>query len=233
MKKCIITTKAYRSAVSAQGNDPAVARINNPINATFKITDTKLHVTVVTLSTENENKLLEQLKTGFKGTIKWNKYRSEMTKKTTTNNLSYSIDPTFTKVNRLFVLSFKNEDDRNSFSKYYTPKIEIKDFNVLMTGKSFFDTPITNKEETYEKTIEMVRNNDDTTSYLLDYEYFSEHYILVAIDWSKQVELENSDLKQQINFIGRFDEDEATMFFIIEKSEEAIFKFLQNFLSVV
>ena len=147
--------------------------------------------------------------------------------------MSYSIDPTFTKVNRLFVLSFKNEDDRNSFSKYYTPKIEIKDFNVLMTGKSFFDTPITNKEETYEKTIEMVRNNDDTTSYLLDYEYFSEHYILVAIDWSKQVELENSDLKQQINFIGRFDEDEATMFFIIEKSEEAIFKFLQNFLSVV
>ena len=102
-----------------------------------------------------------------------------------------------------------------------------------MSGKSFFDTPITNKEETYEKTIEMVRNNDDTISYLLDYEYFSEHYILVAIDWSKQVELENSDLKQQINFIGRFDEDKATMFFIIEKSEEAIFKFLQNFLSVV
>ena len=100
MKKSIITTKAYRSAVSAQGNDPAVARINNPTNATFKITDTKLHVTVVTLSTENENKLLEQLKTGFKGTIKWNKYRSEMTKQTATNNLSYSIDPTFTKGNK-------------------------------------------------------------------------------------------------------------------------------------
>ena len=89
-------------------------------------------VPVVTLSAENDNKLLEQLKTGFKRTIKWNKYTSEMSNQTKNNNLNYLIDPTFTNVNRLFVLSFENEDDRTSFSKYYVPKVEIKDFNILL-----------------------------------------------------------------------------------------------------
>ena len=91
----------------------------------------------VTLSTKNDKILLEQLRTGFKRTIKWNKYRSEMTNQTKTNNLNYLMDPTFNKFNRLFVLSFQNEEDRTSLSKYYTPKVEIKDFNMLIDGKSF------------------------------------------------------------------------------------------------
>ena len=68
----------------------------------FKITDTKLYVSVVTLSTQDDNKLLEQLKTGFKRTIKWNKYRSGMSNQTK-NNLNYLTDSTFINVNRLFV----------------------------------------------------------------------------------------------------------------------------------
>ena len=123
-----------------------VAAVNNPTNATFKIKDAKLYVPVVTLSTENDNKLLEQLKSGFKRTVKWNKYRSELTTQTKVNN--YLIDPTFNKVNRLFVLPFENEDDSKSFSKYYTPKVEIKDFNVSIDGKSFFDGLVKYKEET-------------------------------------------------------------------------------------
>ena len=115
-----------------------VTEINNPANPTFKIKDTKLSVPVVTLSTKDDNKPLEQLETGFKRTIKWNKYRSEMTTQSKTNNLNYLIDPTFNKVNKLFVLSFENEDDRFSFSKYYTPKVETKDFNLLIDGKGFF-----------------------------------------------------------------------------------------------
>ena len=79
-------------------------------------------------STEDYNKRLEQLKTRFKKSIKWNKYRTEMTKQTKINKLNYLIDPTFNKFNRLFVLTFENEDDRTSFSKYYTTKVEIKDF---------------------------------------------------------------------------------------------------------
>ena len=97
-----------------------------------------MYVPVVTLSTEDDHNFLEQLKSGFKRTIKWNKERSEMTNETKNNKLNYLVDPTFNKVNRLFVISFENEEDRTSFSKYFTPKVEIKDFNVLVDGKSFF-----------------------------------------------------------------------------------------------
>ena len=94
--------------------------------------------------------------------------------------------------------------------------------------------PIKNGEETYEQIIEMGRNNDYTTGNLLDYEYFSKHYKLIAIDLTKQTELENPDLKQQINFIGRLERNEgATMFLIIEKSEETTFEFSQNSATVV
>ena len=192
-----------------------------------------MYVPVVTLSTENDNEFLEQLKSGFKKTVKWNKYRSEMTKQTKTNNLIYLINPAFDKVNRLFALSFENEEDRTCFSKHYTPKVEIKDFNVLVDGNSFFDVPVKNKEETYKKIIDMSKNNDYTTGSFLDYEYFLNRYKLIAIDLSKQIELENSDLKQQINFIGKLENDKATMFFIIEKSEETTFKFLQNSVNII
>ena len=116
-----------------------------------------------TLSILDDNKLLQQLKTEFQRNIKWNKYRSEMSNQTKNNNLNYLIDPTFIKGNRLFVLSFENEDDRISFSKYYTPNVEIKDVNVLIDGESFFDTPVKHKEEAYKKILEMERNNDYTT----------------------------------------------------------------------
>ena len=95
-----------------------------------------------------------------------------MTNQTKTNNLNYLNDPTFNKVNRIFALSFQNEEDRTSFSKYYTPKVEIKDFNVLIDGKSFFNMPVKNKEEVYEKIVEISKNNDYTIGSLLDYEYF-------------------------------------------------------------
>ena len=157
-----------------------------------------------------------------------------MTNQTKNNNLNYSIDPTSTKVNRLFVLSFENKNDRRSFSKTFVPDVQIKDFNVLINEKIFLDMSIKNGEETYEQIIEMERNNDYKAGNLLDYEYFSKHYKLIAIDLSKQTELENPDLKQQINFIGRLKRDEgATMFFIIEKSEETTFELSQNVATVV
>ena len=87
-----------------------------------------------------------------------------MTNQTKNNNINYLIDATFTIVNRLFVLSFENENNRTSFSKYYVPNVQIKDFNVLIDGKSFFDIPIKNGEETYEQIIEMGRNSDWTTN---------------------------------------------------------------------
>ena len=103
-ENCLLTDITTQAARTAQGDNPARAAINAPTNATFKITDTKLYVPVVTLSTENDKKLLEQLRTGFKRTIKWNKYRSKMTNQTQNNNLNYLIDPTFTKVNKLCIM---------------------------------------------------------------------------------------------------------------------------------
>ena len=170
-KNCVLIGKLTRD--SNYNVNPIVRETNNPEDATFQITDTKLYIPVVTLSKENDIKLLEQLKTGFKRTIKWNKYRSQMTIQPQNNSLNYLIDPTFTNVNRLFVLSFSrnnNTDSRYSCSNYYVAKVDIDDFNVLIYGKSFFDLPVKN-EEAYEKIIEMTNNIDNTTGNLLDFGY--------------------------------------------------------------
>ena len=137
---CVLADITTRNA---QGDNPAIVA---PSGAKFQIIDTKLCVPVVTLSKENDTKPLEQLKSRFKKTIKWNKYRSQMTIQPQNNNLNYLIDPTFTNVNRLFVLSFQRiagennttKDRRDSFSQYCVPNVRIKDFNVLIDGKSFF-----------------------------------------------------------------------------------------------
>ena len=151
---CVIISLEKGLVTAAQGGNPAVYD-DSPTNAVFIITDCKLYVPVVTLSAEDDNKLLQQLETGFKRTFKWNKYRSEMSNQTKNNNLNYLIDPKFTNVNRLYALSYENEVDRTSFSNYYVPKNEMKDFNVLIDGKPFFEIPVKNKEETYEAIIEM------------------------------------------------------------------------------
>ena len=215
-----------RERAAGNNNDPPA--IVAPTWLEFQITDTKLHVPVVTLSKENDTKLLEKLKSGFKRTVKWNKYRSQMTIQPQNNNLNYLTDPTLTKVNRLFVLSFERiekdnvkKDHRDSFSYYYVPNVEIKDFNVLTDEKRFFDLPVKNEEVAYEKIMSMNRNNDYTTGNLLD--YFKENYRLIAIDLSKQTKLKDP---QQISFIGKLSNTRgATMFFIIEKPEKTTLNF--------
>ena len=103
-RECVITNMERRLI-------PNTRRDVSATNATFQITDIKLYVPVVTVSSENYKNFLEQLRTGFKRTVKWNKYRPEMTNQTKNNNFNYLTDPIFTKVNRLFVLSFANEND--------------------------------------------------------------------------------------------------------------------------
>ena len=172
-KSCVLIDISTREV--NYGANPVVYEIDNPENATFKITDVKLFVPFVILSKENDIQLSEQLKTGFKITIKWNKYTLQMSIQPQNNNLNYLIDPTFTNVNRLFVLSFprsNNTDSRYYFSNYYVPKVKVNDFNVLIDGKSFFDLPVKNDEEAYEKIIDMSDNSDYTTGNLLDYAYY-------------------------------------------------------------
>ena len=105
----------------------------------FAITDTKRSVPAVTLSTEDNAKLLQQLKSGFKRTISWNKHQSDSKTYAQNQHLNHSVHPSFQGVNRLFVLSFENENARTSHSEYYLRKVEIKNYNVKTDGRNFFD----------------------------------------------------------------------------------------------
>ena len=114
----------------------------------FAITETKLYVPVVTLSTKNNEKLLQQLKSGFKKTIIWNKYESSIKTFAQDRYLNYLINPSFQGVNWLFVLAFENENDRTPHSTYYLPKVELNDYNVMIGGRIFFDQPINSMNKT-------------------------------------------------------------------------------------
>ena len=124
-KNCILIDKLRREA--NYGVNPNVYEVDNPENATFKITD-KIICSSCYFIKKSDIKLLEKLKSGFKRTIKWNKYRSQMTIQPQNNNLNYLIEPTLMNVNRLFVLSFSrnnNTDSRYSFSNYYVSKVQM------------------------------------------------------------------------------------------------------------
>ena len=227
-KNCLITSLKERQVDAG----PPVVRDGAPTGASLAINDCKLYIPVVTLSTDDEIKLLTNLKSGFTREIEWNKYRSQMTTEAINNNLIILIDPTFTNVNKLFVLAYQTADDRQSFSQFYLPKVMVKDFNVIIDKLAFFDLPIKTEEEAYEKIIDISRNNEYTTGNLLDDDYFKKYYKLIAIDLSKQQVLqENEDLIQQINFIGRLTEP-ANIFIIIEKKGHTILEFLCDYAEV-
>ena len=106
-------------------------------NPTFAITDTKLYVSVVTLSTQDNARLLQHLKPGFKRVINWNKYLSKPELLARNPNLNHLIEPSFQRVNRLFVLAFNGGDTKRTSSKrYYLPNVEIKDYNITINGEN-------------------------------------------------------------------------------------------------
>ena len=119
-------------------------------NATFAITDTKLYVPVVTLSTQENTKFLQQLKSGFKRVINWNEYLSKPELLAQNPNLNHLVEPSFQGVDRLFVLAFENDDHRTSDDRYCLLTVEIKDYNIMINGENFFDQPIKNNKVTYE-----------------------------------------------------------------------------------
>ena len=181
-KNCVITSLEERQVDAGL----PVERDNSPTGATLAINDCKLYMPVVTLSKEDEIKLLTNLKSGFKREIIRNKYRSQMTTEAINNNLNILIDPTFNNVNRLFVLAYQNVDDRQSYDEFYLPKVMVKDYNVIIDKLAFFDLPMKTEEEAYEKIIDIGRNNEFTTGNLLDYDYFKKYNKLIAIDFCKQ-----------------------------------------------
>ena len=188
---------------------------------------TKLYVPVVTKDNE---KLLQQLKSGFKKkTISWNKYESSITTFAQNRYLNYLINPSFQGANRLFVLAFENENGRTSHSTYYLPKVEIKDYNVMIDDRNVFDQPINSMSKTYQNISKIAtgKGDDYTPGCLLDYPYFKENCKMIAIDLSRQNELDADPRGiQQINFTAYLDRaGNKTIFFIIEEAKETVFEF--------
>ena len=169
-----------------------VSRNDANQNATFAITDTKLYVPVVTLSTQDNEKLLQQLKSGFKRVINWNKYLSKLELLAQNPNLNHLVEPSFPGVNRLFVLEYENDTQKTSAKGYYLPDVEIKNYNIMINGENFFDQPIKDNNVTYEniRKIATGKGDDYKTGCLLDYPYFKDSYKMVALGLSKQQALD-------------------------------------------
>ena len=206
-------------------------------NPAFTITETNLHVPVVTLSTQDNSKLLPQLKSDFKRTIGWNKYLSKPELLAQNENLNHLIEPSFQGINRLFVLAFENDAQRTSNKRYYILNVEIKDYNVMIDGKNVFDQPVKNDKVTYEniRKITIGQGDDYTTGCLLDYTYFKKYYKMIAIDLSKQQALD-ADPKaiQQINFTVNLNTEGNTKFyFILEGPKETVFEFSQGAVKIL
>ena len=204
---------------------------------TFAITITKLYVPVVTLSTQENTNFLQQLKSGFKRVINWNKYLSKPELLAGNPNLKHLVEPSFQGVNRLFVLAFSNDDYRKSHERYYLPNVEIKDYNIMINGENFFDQPIKNNKVTYEniRKIATGQGDDYTTGCLLDYSYFADNYKMIAVDLSKQQALDADPRAiQRINFTANLDRAGNTrVYFILEEAKETILDFSQRTVKVL
>ena len=205
----------------------------------FIINDTKLYVLVVTLSTGDIKDFTEQQNKGFQRSIYWNEYKTkEQDEDANANIFTYiNLDPSFQGVNRLFVMAYNreaNQPTRDGRQRYYLPRIDLKNYNVIIDGRNFYDNPIKNYIEKYRelKKVRIGKGEDYTTGSFLDYDYFKKHYKLVAVDLSKQKELDADPTAiQQIEFKYMLETD-STIYWVLEKSKETILEFYKGTVKV-
>ena len=212
-------------------------------NAVFIINDTKLYVPVVTLSKEDNKDFIEQQNKSFLQFIYWNEYetkeKDEDANANNANTVRYiSLDPSFQGVNRLFIMAYSslnnNQPTRDDQRKYYLPRIDLNKYNVIIDGRNFYDNPIESDIEKYReiKKVMIGKGEDYTTGSLLHYNYFKEHYKLVAVDLSKQKELDADPRAiQQIKFkyiLGT----SSTIYWVLEKTKETILEFYKGTVKV-
>ena len=171
-------------------------------NTVFIINDTKMYVPVVTLSKEDNKDFIEQQNKGFQRSIYWNEYKTkEINENADVNVFKYiHLDPSFQGVNKLFVTEYNRVDgqpNRDDQRKYYLPRIDLNKYNVIIDGRNFYDNPIESDIEKYRelKKVMIGKEEDYIPGSLLDFNYFKKHYKLVAVDLSKQKELD-ADLRE-------------------------------------
>ena len=196
--------------------------------ATFKITDAKLYVPNVTLRMKDNTKLSKLLSEGSKRSIYWNKYKIIL-KNYNNEYIRERLDASFQGVNRLFVLAYASGDNitkENSYRKYFLPRLEIKNYNIEIDGRNFYDPPINDLIKQYNKIrkISTGQGHDYTTGCLLDF-YFEKNYRLIAVDLSKWKALDaDSRAIQQITFAGKTD-NQIRIYYILEQSKETMLQF--------
>ena len=208
-------------------------------NAVFIINDTKMYVPVVTLSKEDNKDFIEQQNKGFQRSIYWNEYKTkEINENADANVFKYiNLDPSFQGVNRLFVTAYNSvngQPNRNGQRKYYLPRIDLNKYNVIIDGRNFYDNPIESDIEKYRelKKVMIGKGEDYTTGALLDFNYFKKHYKLVAVDLSKQKELDADPRAiQQIEFTYMHGTN-STIYWVLEKSKETILEFYKGTVKV-
>ena len=148
--------------------------------------------------------------------------------------LDFPVDPSFQGVNIIFVLPFENDNGQESYTQYYLPTAEIKDYMVMIDGRNFLDQPIKSDLKTCDNISKITRRQgeDYQTGCLLDYPYFKNYYKLISTDLSKQQKLDATPKAiKQINFTGNL-ENNATIFFIIEEEKEAVLFFSKGILKI-
>ena len=204
-------------------------------DTTFKITNTKLYVPIVTLSSKDNAKLVKLFREGFNRPVYWNEYQTKIHTKDLDNNnpIRFLLDASFQGVRRLFVLPLNNTDGdnkkvkRDSDTKYFLPRVNMTNYNVLTDGRNFYDQPINDLIKQCDEIRKTAtgQGDDYTTECLLDYQYFKDHYNLIAIDLSKQKELD-ADLRaiQQIEFYGIL-KSNSLLYTVSEKSKETMLQF--------
>ena len=213
----------------------------------FKITNSKLYLPIVTLSSKDNVKLVKLLEEGFKRPVYWNEYQRKMeTRNLDNNNLRrFPLDASFQGVRRLFVLAVNNTTDdvannpnnntnnrvwRNSHRKYFLPRVNIIIYNVRIDGWNFYDQ--VKQYDEIRKTAAGQRDNY-TTECLLDYQYFKDHYNLIAVDLSKQKELDaDSRAVKQIQFYGML-KTNSQVWTVFEKSKETMREFFKGMAEVL
>ena len=208
-------------------------------DAVFIINDTKMYVPVVTLSKEDNKDFIEQQNKGFQRSIYWNEYKTkEINENADANGFKYiNLDPSFQGVNRLFVMAYNRangQPTRNGQQKYYLPRIDLEKYNVIIDERNFYDNPIESDIEKYRelKKVMIGKGEDYTTGSLLDFNYFDKHYKLVAVDLSKQKELDADPRAiQQIEFKYMLGTN-STIYWVLEKSKETILEFYKGTVKV-
>ena len=207
--------------------------------AVFTINDTKLYVPVVTLSKEDNKDFIEQQNKGFQRSIYWNEYKTkEINEDANANLFKYiNLDPSFQGVNRLFIMAYNRangQSTRNGQQKYYLPRIGLEKYDVIIDGRNFYDNPIESDIEKYRelKKVMVGKGEDYTTGSLLDFIYFDKHYKLVAVDLSKQKDLDADPRAiQQIEFKYMLGTN-STIYWVLEKSKETMLEFYKGTVKV-